>query len=120
MIDLILYTAALVVAFWAGVHYAQIKFMFRIGKEPEKFIAMLEQIREINADEAVKINVGAPEDAVMLNTEERAGLVYLFQSEDDMFIAQGKSIEDALKSAAQRFPGKKFWIPTIKQDTQTT
>jgi len=120
MIDLIIYAVSLIVAFWAGVHYAQVRFMFRIGKEPEKFIKMLEQIRELNADEEVKISLGAPDDAIMLNTEERAGLVYLFQSEDDKFIAQGKSIEDALKSAAERFPGKKFWIPTIKQDTQTT
>ena len=67
MIDLIIYAVSLIVAFWAGVHYAQVRFMFRIGKEPEKFIKMLEQIRELNADEEVKISLGAPDDAIMLN-----------------------------------------------------
>jgi hypothetical protein len=119
MNDVIIYIVIGAVAFWLGKQWAVIHFINNISQNPENVIKMLEKIKKINEEYDLKIADLAPEDAIMLNTEERAGLVYLFQSEDDKFIAQGQSLEDALKSAAERFPGKKFWIPKIKEDTQT-
>jgi hypothetical protein len=119
MIDFIVYFIIAVSAFWLGKQFAIVRFIENLSNNPDKIIKMLEEIKRINAEHELAVAALVPEDAIMLNTEERAGSVYLFQSEDDKFIAQGKSIEDALKSAAERFPGKKFWIPTVKQDTQT-
>jgi hypothetical protein len=119
MNDIIIYIVIGAVAFWLGKQWAVIHFINNISQNPENVIKMLEKIKKINEEYDLKIADLAPEDAIMLNTEERAGLVYLFQSEDDKFIAQGQSLEDALKSAAERFPSKKFWIPKVKEDSQT-
>jgi len=119
MSDILIYLFIAIVAFWVGKHIAMIQYIQNLSTDPDKFIRMLEEIKRINAECERGLAELDMEDAIMLNTEERAGLVYLFQSIDDKFIAQGKSIEDALKSASERFPGKKFWIPTVKQDTQT-
>ena len=119
MSDILIYLFIAIVAFWLGKHFAMIHYIQNLSTDPDKFIRMLEEIKRINAECERGLAELDMEDAIMLNTEERAGLVYLFQSIDDKFIAQGKSTEDALKSASERFPGKKFWIPKVKEDSQT-
>ena len=119
MSDILIYLFIAIVAFWLGKHFATLKYLQNLSTDPDKFIKMLEEIKRINAECERGLAELDMDDTIMLNTEERAGLVYLFQSIDDKFIAQGKSIEDALKSASERFPGKKFWIPKVKEDSQT-
>jgi hypothetical protein len=120
MIDFILYIVALAVAFWAGIHYAQVRFIFRIGQEPDKFIKMLEQIREINKEEAVAVELGLPEDAIEVSVEQVNDMVYAYEKASGQFLAQAKSLHLAMVEATNRFPGKKFWHPELTKDTQTT
>lgn len=89
--------------------------MATLSQDPEKYIKILEQIKRINAEELVT----TPTDAILLSVEETVGMVYLFKAEDNRFVAQGPTIETALKAAAERFPGKKFWHPQV-EDSQTT
>ena len=116
MIDLLLYIVALVVAFYCGIHYAQVRFLFNISKNPEKFIAMLEQIKAINDNE----DLGVPEDAVEVRTEQVNGMVYAYEKVSGQFLAQAQSLHLAMVEATKRYPGKKFWHPELTKDTQTT
>ena len=114
--DILYYIAALVVAFWAGIHWAQIRFLQNIAKHPEKFIVMLEQIKAINDNE----ELGLPEDAVEVRIEKENNVVYAYEKASGQFLAQAQSIHLAMIEATKRYPGKKFWHPELTKDTQTT
>jgi hypothetical protein len=114
--DILYYIAALVVAFWAGIHWAQIRFLQNIAKHPEKFIVMLEQIKAINNNE----ELGLPEDAVEVRIEKENNVVYAYEKVSGQFLAQAQSIHLAMIEATKRYPGKKFWHPELTKDTQTT
>ena len=114
--DLILFIIAMVVAFYCGVHWAQVRFLFNISKNPEKFIDMLEQIKAINANE----DLGVPEDAIEVRVEHVNDMVYAYEKTSGQFLAQAQSLHLAMVEATKRFPGKKFWHPELTKDTQTT
>jgi hypothetical protein len=105
----------LAVAFWAGIHYAQVRFLFNISKNPEKFIGMLEQIKAINQNE----EIGVPEDAIEVQAEQVNDMVYAYDKASGQFLAQAQSLHQAMVEASKRFPSKKFWHPDIKKDSQT-
>ena len=114
--DILYYFIALGVAFWAGIHWAQIRFLNNIAKHPEKFIKMLEQIKSINDNE----DLGLPEDAVEVQIEHVNDMVYAYEKATGQFLSQAKSIHLAMVEAAKRYPEKKFWHPELTKDTQTT
>lgn len=114
--ELLIDIVALAIAFWAGIHYAQIKFMFRISKEPDKFIDMLTEIKKINEAE----DEGMPEDFIEVQTEQVNGMTYAYEKTTGQFLAQAQNLHQAMVEASNRYPGKKFWHPELTKDTQTT
>lgn len=114
--DILYYIIALAIAFWAGKHYAQVRFLFNISKNPEKFITMLEQIKAINDNE----ELGLPEDAIEVRIEKENDIVFAYEKVSGQFLAQAQSLHLAMVEATKRFPGKKFWHPELTKDTQTT
>jgi hypothetical protein len=114
--DILYYIGALVIAFWAGIHWAQIRFLHNIAKQPEKFIDMLNQIKAINDNE----ELGLPEDAVEVRIELDNNVVYAYEKVSGQFLAQAQSLHLAMIEATKRYPGKKFWHPELKEDSQTT
>ena len=104
------------ICFWLGIHYAQVKFMFRISKEPEKFIDMLNQIKAINESE----DLGMPDNAIEVETEQVGKVYYAYDKSNGKFLGQADSIHDVMIEAARRNPGKNFWHPEMKEDRQTT
>jgi hypothetical protein len=114
--DILYYIIGLVVAFWAGIHWAQIRFLHNISKHPEKFIKMLEQIKAINENE----DLGLPDDAVEVRIELDNNVVYAYEKASGQFLAQAQSLHLAMVEAAKRYPDKKFWHPELTKDTQTT
>jgi hypothetical protein len=114
--ELLIDIIALAIAFWVGIHYAQIRFLANIAKHPEKFITMLEQIKTINDNE----DLGLPEDAVEVRIEKDNGMVYAYEKASGQFLAQAQSLHLAMIEATKRYPGKKFWHPELTKDTQTS
>ena len=114
--DILYYFVALVIAFWAGIHWAQIRFLHNISKQPEKFIAMLNQIKAINDNE----ELGLPEDAIEVRIEKENDIVFAYEKASGQFLAQAQSLHLAMVEATKRYPGKKFWHPELTKDTQTT
>jgi hypothetical protein len=115
-IDILFYFIGLLVAFWAGIQYAQVRFLTNIGKNPEKFIVMLEQIKAINDSE----DLGLPEDAIEVRIEKENDIVFAYEKVSGQFLAQAQSLHLAMVEATKRYPGKKFWHPELKKDTQTS
>jgi len=97
--DILYYIAALAVVFWAGIHWAQIRFLSNIAKHPEKFIKMLEQIKIINDNE----ELGLPDDAVEVRIEKDKDVVYAYEKVSGQFLAQAQSLHLAMVEATKRY-----------------
>ncbi len=104
------------IAFWAGVFYAQMKFLVNISKNPERMMDMLSQIKQINDNE----NKGLPEDAIEVETEQVGNVYYAYNKKTGSFLGQADSIHAVMVEAAKRNPGKNFWHPEMKEKRQTT
>lgn len=109
-------------AFYLGWIARGATLLAGMSDNPEKFIKLLEDIKKINTAEAAGIT---EEDAVALakSTKVRVDMVqdvvYLYRLEDNEFISQGSSIEDAMAQGQKRFPGKTFWLEKQNISSQT-
>ena len=119
MDTVITYLPYIVVAFVfykIGSHVRAFQIMMNLSRDPQKFIDMINQIKEINEEVATE---GMPEEAIPLEIEHVGDLVYAYNKLTGEFIAQAQNVHQVSLLAAARFPGKKFWHPELKEDTQT-
>lgn len=94
--------SALDILFVAGVIFVLIK-MFLIKREVDM---------ALNAEHSIRRAMPKDEDeereVILLKTECIEGQIYVWNSQTNAFLAQGKSIEDVLKFFVEHYPGKKF------------
>lgn len=113
--EFLVYIVIAVIAYYIGWHARAIIFLSNISRNPDQMIKMLEQIKKINEDEAE----GLPVDAIEVSTEIVNGMVFAYNKVTGEFLAQAADLHNAMQDAAKRYPGKKFWHPEIKEDSQT-
>jgi len=104
-----------VAAFQLGKHWARLHFVQNLSENPDKFIKMLEHIKEINA---MVEDDNMPEDAIPMDVEKVGDNFYGYNQLTGEFLAQGATIQQLIELASTRFPGKKFWHTTDKQSSQ--
>ena len=103
-------------AFYIGKHWALFQFSQNLSKDPDRMIELLKNLKEIN----VEINDnGMPEDAIPLELEEVNGQIYAYNKITGEFLVQATNLQQVMIESARRFPGKTFWHPEVKQDSQT-
>jgi len=116
------YVAFGVVCYWLGWRMRGAVFLYNLSENPEKVIETLKQIQKINEAEEAGFE---PEDAVKIakgikvRAELVGGVFYLYSLDDNQFVAQGPTVEDAFKVAQTRFPGKSFWLEKNDISNQT-
>jgi hypothetical protein len=110
-----IYLIIAVVAYYIGWHARGIIFLSNISERPDHMIKMLEKIKEINESE----ELGLPDDAIEVQTEQVNDLVFAYNKVTGEFLAQAQNLHQVMTLAAARYPGKKFWHPELKQDHQT-
>ncbi len=101
------YIVVFIIAMYIGWHLRGVVFLANLSENPDRVIKMLERIKQINAEEAAG-NVMA-DGGVEVTAEHVQGYWYAYSKENGQFLGQGPTFEAALKSACERFPGKKFW-----------
>jgi hypothetical protein len=115
MEDILIYAVVVGFAFWLGWHVRAIVIMANLATDPDKVIKMLEKIKEINEQE----EIGLPDDAIEVKTEQVNDLVFAYNKTTGEFLAQAQNLHQVMILAASRYPGKKFWHPEMKKDHQT-
>ena len=103
-------------AFHIGKHWALFQFSQNLSQDPDRMIALLNKIKEINTE--VDEN-GMPEDAHPLELEEVNGQIYAYDKLTGEFLAQAPTKFQAGLAVSARYPEKKFWHPDLQQDSQT-
>jgi len=123
----ILWVVGCSVAFWigksVGTHLATYRMIKALADNPEPFIAISKQLKQIDeASSLSEIDSAVSEldsNAIEIELEEINGFVYAYNKTTGQFLAQARDIEQAVRIASQRFPGQTFWHPELKQDSQT-
>lgn len=75
----------------------------RILKDPDYMINILEKYKT-----ALKKENAGLSDARELIAEKQKDMFYLFAKDNNEFIGQGKTVEEALEAAKKRFPNQSF------------
>jgi len=111
------YVFVAIVAYHIGKHWAMWTFSQNLSNDPDRMIAILNKIKEINSE--VEEN-GMPEDAIPLKIEQVGEQVFAYNQITGEFLAQAQSVYQAALLAIARHPGKKFWHPCLDEEHQTT
>jgi len=114
-LELLPYVVVAVVFYNAGVHIATFRIMTNMVKNPDGVIDLVNKLKEINESE----DLGVPVDAIEVKTEQVNDLVFAYNKVTGEFLAQAQNLHQVMLEAAKRYPGKKFWHPEMKQDSQT-
>jgi hypothetical protein len=104
-----------VVFYNVGIHVATFKIMTNMVKNPDGIIDLVNKLKEINQSEELDL----PVDAIEVKTECVNDLVFAYNKSTGEFLAQAQNLHQVMLETAKRYPGKKFWHPELKQDSQT-
>lgn len=107
-----------VIAMWVGWHLRGIVILANLSEDPDRVIKMLEKIKEINQEEHQELKgklVG-----IEIKPEQVGNMWYAYAADDNQFLGQGPTLDDALKMVSDRFPNKKFWCKKPNESNQTT
>jgi hypothetical protein len=115
--EFITYVVIAVLAAYVGWFARGIVIISNLARDPDHIIKMLEQIKKINQEEELGNNTA--DGGVEVEPEQVGNVWYAYEKDTGQFLAQGTSLEDAIKSACDRFPEKTFWYKNPKQFSQT-
>ena len=109
------YLIIAVAAFHLGKHWAMMRFAQSLSENPDRMIKLLQHIKDINQhiDEE-----DMPEDAIPMEIEQVGEVYYAYNKITGEFLAQANTLYQVTLLAAARFPGKKFWHPSLKESNQ--
>jgi len=115
LLDCLPYVVVAIVFYNVGLVVARMRMIENLVKNPDGMIQMIGKLKEIVESE----EDGMPEDAIEVKTEQVNDLVYAYNKMTGEFLAQAQNLHQVMNLAAARYPGKKFWHPELKQDSQT-
>jgi hypothetical protein len=114
--DFLFYVILAVIVFYAGWTLRGVMLIAKLSTNPDNVIKMLEQIKKINEAEARGEEY---QEGVEVESEQVGNVWYAYEKDTGQFLAQGTSLEDAIKAACDRFPEKTFWCKKPGQFNQT-
>ena len=118
LMDFITILVIAVIAMWIGWHLRGIVILANLAEDPDRVIGMLEKIKKINEEEQQESKGVLP--GVEIKPEQVGNMWYAYAADNNQFLGQGPTLEDALKMVADRFPDKKFWCKKPNGSSQTT
>jgi len=108
--DILIYFGIALIAVRFGWWLHEAWMMHLLVKHPEIFKTAIDVVERVQAITA---------DAIEVEAETVGPVVYAYNKQTGQFLAQGKDLVQAITEAAKRYPGKRFWHPELKQDSQT-
>ena len=112
-----------IACFIAGVVVGEVrqahKFIAKVSKDPDHMIDLLMQLKTELARLKIIEENNLPEDAIEVVIEHVSDGVFAYNKATGEFLAQAHNLHHVMVAVSERFPGKKFWHPELKQDNQT-
>lgn len=107
-----------VLAMWVGWHVRGIVMLANLSENPDRVIKMLQEIKRINEQE--KQEVQSKVIGVEIKPERVGNMWYAYAADNDQFLGQGPTLDDALKMVKDRFPDKKFWCKKPNENNHSS
>jgi len=115
VVSIVCFIAGVVVGEFRQAH----KFITKVSKDPDSMINLLTQLKTELARLKTLEENNLPEDAIEVVIEQVSDGVFAYNKATGEFLAQAQNLHQAMLLAAARYPGKRFWHPELKQDSQT-
>jgi hypothetical protein len=111
MDEIILYLVIAFFSFAIGWKFRGWLMLTAMSENPDKIIKLLKEVEKINQS-------GSTSDSIQVEVEPEKvnGYWYAYAKETGQFLAQGPTLEDAIRLASIRFPNKTFWCETLKSN----
>lgn len=91
-------------AFLAGYWINQFLTIKRILRNPDSMIVLLHKYKQAKERE----ENSSPELERQIRVERHGNMLYLFAKDNDEFLAQGSTLQEALSNVDKRFPNHSF------------
>ena len=115
IVSIVCFIAGIVVGEFRQAH----KFITKVSKDPDHMIDLLTQLKTELARLKIIEENNLPEDAIEVIIEHVDHAVFAYNKATGEFLAQAHYLHHVMVSVSERYPGKKFWHPELKQDNQT-
>ena len=112
-------TVCFVVGIVVGEFRQAHKFITKVSKDPDSMIDLLTQLKTELARLKIIEENNLPEDAIEVIIEQGNDTVFAYNKATGEFLAQAHNLHHVMVAVSERFPGKRFWHPELKQDSQT-
>ena len=103
------------VAGWLNHAYA---FFQKCKSNPDELIELLTKYKKVNQT-SEKVQTSEQEDTSDIKVERHGDQLYIYTAEDDEFLAQGSTLQDALDNVQRRYPGRVFKGHLTKQQADS-
>jgi hypothetical protein len=116
LLSLVPYALLAWFSYHVGKHVATFTIIRNLVADPEGMAQLVRQLKEIDADD---VPTDPLADAIEVETDEVAGVVYAYNKASGEFLAQAQTVHQAMLAASKRYPSKRFWHPNMRKDSQT-
>lgn len=91
-------------------------FFLKCKSNPDEIIELLTKYKNSNQPKEPE---PSQEDADDIKVERHGDQLYIYTVEDDEFLAQGSTLQDALNNVQRRYPGRVFKGMLSEQEAKT-
>ncbi len=103
--DILFLLFIFILGFIAGWFRASKAILDKLLSDPKSMISLLEKYKEAKEENE---STSDSKEVRKLKVERHGEMLYLFAEDTDEFLAQGKSLQEALAIIEKRFPNKTF------------
>lgn len=116
---IIVIVVAAVVGYFVGYHMRAIMLIKGMSDDPDHFIRLLEQVKNINNEHDAEMSklFSGPADGTELTIERDGNMFYAYIKGTNQFVAQGPSIDTVIDQANSIHPDRKFFGTITKEDS---
>jgi len=116
---IIVIVVAAVVGYFVGYHMRAIMLIKGMSDDPDHFIRLLEQVKNINNEHDAEMSklFSGPSDGTELTIERDGNMFYAYIKGTNQFVAQGPSIDIVIDHANSIHPDRKFFGTITKEDS---
>lgn len=94
-----------VLGMWAGWNLNAWRIMRRLTDKPDEMIKVLERVKQLRKEIDSEL---PPTQSREMRVERHGEQLYLFAKDNNEFLAQGSTLQEAISNVEKRFPDQTF------------
>lgn len=96
------FVVAWIFGFHIGTNLMRDRMKRNISENPDELIASIQQIKQLSEE------VNEMKEGIEVVVEQHNNRFFVYNKSSHLFLGQGESIDDAMKTVTERFPNQVF------------